>query len=107
MKVSPGWARKRRLRMFRKTLRTLAVLALVTLTTTSAAHAAGRSFSGLEISDRLSEVWERIAGWLGSLSGQSALSKEGSSMDPNRGLVTKEGSQMDPEGLPYTGTVTT
>jgi hypothetical protein len=93
--------------MFRKTLRTLAVLALVTLTTTSAAHAAGRSFSGLEISDRLSEVWERIAGWFGSLTGQSALSKEGSSMDPNgghtnpgttNGTSSDAGSSMDPNG---------
>ncbi|HEX3526290.1 MAG TPA: hypothetical protein VH988_04415 [Thermoanaerobaculia bacterium] len=96
--------------MFRKTLRTLAVLALVTLTTTSAAHAAntaGRSFSGLEISDRLSEVWERIAAWFQPLTGRSALTKEGSSMDPNgghtnpgttNGTSSDAGSQMDPNG---------
>jgi hypothetical protein len=97
--------------MFRKTLRTLAVLALVTLTTTSAAHAAntaGRSFPGLEISDRLSEVWARIAGWFHPLTGRSALNKEGSSMDPNgghtnpgntnAGTSSDAGSQMDPNG---------
>jgi len=98
--------------MFRKTLRTLAVLALVTLTTTSAAHAAntaGRSFSGLEISDRVSEAWERIAVWFGSLTGQSAgrhevATKAGSQMDPNglpstnAGTSSDEGSQMDPNG---------
>ena len=96
--------------MFRKTLRTLAVLALVTLTTTSAAHAgntAGRSFSDLEISDRLSEVWERIAAWFHPLDGRSALNKEGSQMDPNgghtnagntSGTSSDAGSQMDPDG---------
>ncbi len=98
--------------MFRKTLRTLAVLALVTLTTTSAAHAAdtaGRSFSGLEISDRLSEVWERIAAWFSSLTGQpdvrhDAVTKAGSQMDPNgqpttnAGTSSDAGSQMDPDG---------
>jgi len=93
--------------MFRKTLRTLAVLALITLTTTSAAHAAGRSFSGLEISDRLSEVWERIAAWFHPLDGRSALNKEGSSMDPNgghtnagttNGTSSDAGSSMDPNG---------
>jgi len=93
--------------MFRKTLRTLAVLALVTLTTTSAAHAAGRSFSGLEISDCLSEVWERIAAWFHPLTGRSALNKEGSQMDPNgghtnpgttNGTSSDAGSSMDPNG---------
>jgi len=95
--------------MYRKTLRTLAVVALVALTTTSAAHASGRSFSGLEISD-FSKVWERIAGWLGSLTGQpevrhEAVTKAGSSMDPNggqpntnAGTSSDAGSSMDPNG---------
>ena len=94
--------------MYRKTLRTLAVVALVALTTTSAAHASGRSFSGLEASD-FSRVWERIAGWLGSLTGQpdgrhEAVTKAGSQMDPNgqpptnAGTSSDEGSQMDPNG---------
>jgi hypothetical protein len=94
--------------MYRKAIRTLAVVALVTLTTTSAAHASGRSFSGLEISD-FSKIWERMAAWLGSLAGQpagrhEAVTKEGSSMDPNgqsntnAGTSSDAGSQMDPNG---------
>jgi|GEM_PF-6069163 len=94
--------------MYRKALRTLAVVAFVTLNTASAAHASGRSFSGLEISD-FSKVWERVAGWLGSLAGQSdgrheAVTKAGSQMDPNgqppasAGTSSDEGSSMDPNG---------
>jgi hypothetical protein len=94
--------------MYRKALRTLAAVALVALTTTSAAHASGRSFSGLETGD-FSKVWERIAAWLGSLTGQpdgqrEAVTQAGSSMDPNgqpptnAGTSSDAGSSMDPNG---------